>query len=38
MKHFKSFLTEQMDDFIEYRLQLGYSVGAMVHHLSLIHI
>jgi len=35
MKHFKSFLTEQMDDFIEYRLQLGYSVGAMVHHLKI---
>ena len=34
MKHFKSFLTEQMEDFIEYRLQLGYSVKAMVHHLK----
>ena len=35
MKHFKSFLTEQMEDFIEYRLQLGYSVGTMVHHLKI---
>ena len=35
MKHFKSFLTGQMEDFIEYRLQLGYSVKAMVHHLKI---
>jgi integrase/recombinase XerD len=35
MKRFKSFLTEQMEDFIEYRLLLGYSVGAMVHHLKI---
>ena len=35
MKRFNSFLTEQMEDFIEYRLQLGYSVGAMVHHLKI---
>ena len=35
MKHFNSFLTKQMEDFIEYRLQLGYSVGAMVHHLKI---
>jgi len=34
MKRFKSFLAEQMEGFIEYRLQLGYSVGAMVHHLK----
>jgi len=35
MKHFKSFLAEQMEDFIEYRLQLGYSVGNMVHYLKI---
>jgi len=35
MKRFNSFLAEQMEDFIEYRLQLGYSVGAMVHHLKI---
>ena len=35
MKHFNSFLTEQMEDFIEYRLQLGYSIGTMVHHLKI---
>ena len=34
MKRFKSFLNEQMEDFIEYRLQLGYSVKTMVHHLK----
>lgn len=34
MKHFNSFLAEQMEDFIEYRLQLGYSIGTMVHHLK----
>jgi integrase/recombinase XerD len=35
MKRFKSFLNEQMEDFIEYRLQLGYSVGNMVHYLKI---
>ena len=35
MNRFNSFLTDQMEDFIEYRLQLGYSVGAMVHHLKI---
>ena len=35
MKHFKSFLAEQMENFIEYRLQLGYSVGNMVHYLKI---
>ena len=35
MKRFKSFLTEQMEDFIEYRLQLGYSVRDMVNHLKI---
>jgi len=35
MKRFKSFLTEQMEDFIEYRLQLGYSVKEMVHYLKI---
>jgi integrase/recombinase XerD len=34
MKRFKSFLTEQIEDFIEYRLQLGYSVKEMVHYLK----
>ena len=34
MKRFKSFLTEHMEDFIEYRLQLGYSVEQMVHYLK----
>jgi len=35
MKHFKSFLSEQMEDFIEYRFQLGYSIGTMIHHLKI---
>jgi len=35
MKRFKSFLTEQMEAFIEYRLQLGYSVKEMVHYLKI---
>jgi integrase/recombinase XerD len=35
MKRFKSFLAEQMEDFIEYRLQLGYSVKQMVHYLKI---
>ncbi len=35
MKHFKSFLAEQMEDFIEYRLQLGYSVKEMVYYLKI---
>ncbi len=35
MKRFKSFLSGEMEDFIEYRLQLGYSVGTMVHHLKI---
>jgi integrase len=36
MKRFKSFLAEQMEDFIEYRLQLGYSNTAMVYCLHLL--
>ncbi|MBT3487894.1 MAG: tyrosine-type recombinase/integrase [Desulfobacula sp.] len=35
MKRFNSFLAEQMEDFIEYRLQLGYSVRDMVNHLKI---
>ncbi len=35
MKRFKSFLAEPMEDFIEYRLQLGYSVNATVHYLKI---
>ncbi|RLC18193.1 MAG: hypothetical protein DRH93_16805, partial [Deltaproteobacteria bacterium] len=35
MKRFNSFLTEHMEDFIEYRLQLGYSVRNMVHYLKI---
>ena len=35
MNRFKSFLAEQMEDFIEYRLQLGYSVRDMVNHLKI---
>jgi len=35
MKHFKSFLSTHMEDFIEYRLQLGYSVKQMVHYLKI---
>jgi len=34
MKRFNSFLAEQMEDFIEYRLQLGYSVKQTVHYLK----
>ena len=36
MKHFKSFLAEQMEDFIEYRFQLGYSNTSMVYCLQLL--
>ena len=36
MKHFNSFLAEQMEDFIEYRLQLGYSDRMMVYSLRLL--
>jgi len=35
MRHFESFLTEQMEDFIEYRLQLGYSIKINVHNLKI---
>lgn len=35
MKHFKSFLTEPMEDFIEYRLQLGYSTREIVYYLKI---
>ncbi len=35
MKRFNSFLTEQMENFIEYRLQLGYSVKEMVYYLKI---
>ena len=35
MKHFKSFLAEQMEGFIEYRLQLGYSTKEMVYYLKI---
>jgi len=34
MKRFKSFLADHMEDFIEYRLQLGYSIGALVYYLK----
>ena len=34
MKRFNSFLTEQMEDFVEYRLQLGYSVKSIVYYLK----
>ena len=36
MKRFKSFLAEQMEDFIKYRLQLGYSDSMMVYCLQLL--
>ena len=36
MKRFKSFLAEQMEDFIEYRFQLGYSNTSMVYCLQLL--
>jgi len=35
MKRFKSFLAEPMEDFIEYRLQLGYSANMMFYSLQL---
>ena len=35
MKRFNSFLAEQMEDFIEYRLLLGYSVKQTVHYLKI---
>ena len=34
MKRFNSFLAEQMENFIEYRLLLGYSVKQTVHYLK----
>ena len=34
MKHFKSFLSTHMEDFIKYRLQLGYSTKINVHNLK----
>ena len=34
MKRFNSFLIEQMEDFIDYRLLLGYSVKQTVHYLK----
>jgi len=36
MKLFKSFLTEQMEEFIEYRLQLGYSARMMIYSLKVL--
>ncbi|MCP4722445.1 MAG: tyrosine-type recombinase/integrase [Desulfobacteraceae bacterium] len=36
MKRFKSFLAEQMENFIEYRFQLGYSNTSMVYCLQLL--
>jgi len=36
MKRFKSFLTDQMEDFIEYRLQLGYSARMMIYSLKVL--
>ena len=36
MTRFKSFLAEQMEDFIEYRFQLGYSNTSMVYCLQLL--
>ena len=36
MKHFKSFLAEQMENFIEYRFQLGYSNTSMVYCLRVL--
>jgi site-specific recombinase XerD len=35
MKRFNSFLIDQMEDFIEYRLQLGYSVKETVYYLKI---
>ncbi|MBU0973736.1 MAG: tyrosine-type recombinase/integrase [Proteobacteria bacterium] len=36
MKRFKSFLAEQMEDFIEYRLQLGYSDRMLIYSLKIL--
>jgi len=36
MKRFKSFLAEQMEEFIEYRFQLGYSNTSMIYCLQLL--
>ena len=36
MKRFNSFLAEQMEDFIKYRLQLGYSANMMFYSLRLL--
>ena len=36
MKRFNSFLAEQMEDFIKYRLQLGYSANMMFYSLQLL--
>ncbi len=36
MKRFKSFLAEQMEDFIEYRFQLGYSNTSMIYCLRVL--
>jgi len=36
MKHFKSFLAEQMEDFLAYRSQLGYSNRTMIYCLRVL--
>jgi len=36
MNRFKSFLAEQMEDFIEYRFQLGYSNTSMIYCLQVL--
>ena len=36
MKRFKSFLAEQMEDFIAYRFQLGYSNTSMIYCLRVL--
>lgn len=36
MKRFKSFLAEQMEDFIAYRFQLGYSNASMIYCLRVL--
>jgi len=36
MKRFKSFLAEQMEDFIIYRFQLGYSNTSMIYCLKML--
>ncbi len=36
MKRFNSFLAEQMEDFIEYRIQLGYSDRMLIYSLKLL--